>query len=815
MSSAFTSTLGMIGSLPEHTIKAVSGLADGAQITSNILSGGRIAPSALNPMLMDDKNKQYNSRTVVSQATDRLQGKIDKNLGADKTSFAYKASEFVAPLLVPTKGAKGGSAGAARPQPVKPPSTAPLPTVTAGQGLNNIVPFVRLAKPQVNVQTGFVPRGGNTANSRPTGSVSMSSLDGGARLRGAKGVGAATLEAPTRLTSTAQPVVAKLNASPRQSALNRPIPLAQNQIARPAAPLTLPPRAASSKQQKKITQAQVAPVVLPPKQAANNTPLTTKPSKTRPIGDPAPSFPQIAPAELNPADKPQRRGNGDAPIKPGGGSADSQKAIKDWLTKQAAKNHGERLADYSSGRISRGAALSGLSPEDRAKMNDALDKIDSMRLGGKGGGSGASSGTRSTADVKKIWHAVDAKGGVNAMPEPTVRQLKGITEQALKAPKLSDADRAEFGKRLSETQRAQTKFHQSRQAQLVQRNQASAQNPYLPGESFDAAKQRLGTAFNAKDYLAATSTARVSPDEFASGPTWPTPSAAESEAATLASLLKKHGLDGGEVSAEAARVALANTGLYGPTTDIRVMAQWVAREHPHLLQDSPGEANLLGKEVAEILRSGDKPGLPSSLKEHAHSDAVKWPRFNKAEFAKDPSSVVTEASLRLKQSAINAPRIVEYGPGGGAAVRRLLSDNPSASATLVGVDPANLTRLTQAIPADMASRVTTLTGDASKTKLGQGVDLIVAERLLPHMSDADATQLIQNASASLKPGGELIVDFYTTDHLTSRSRNAEYRDAASINKIIGDDFVVSRRTEQTGLISLVLVKKSVRNSNAD
>ena len=862
-SSAVTSTLGMVGSLPEHTVKAASGLADGVQIAANIVSGGRIAPSALNPMLMDNKEKQHNSRTAVSQATDRLQTKVDKTIGADKNSFLYKATEFVAPLLVPTKGAKGGKPSSVRTQGAKSLSPAPLPTVIKGQGLNNIVPFARTGKPPVRGRTGSVPSGGNgrgqggvqglSSNSELSVAGSLNGSGLVARLNGQRAGGAATMNAPTRATNGPMPVAAKPSVSPRRPTTSLSNPLAQPRPVKPTAPLAAQPLIPATRPRPQTAQPLGTPTVPAPYQRPEVKALTT-----RPFADPAPHFPSVAPADLNPADKPQRRGNGDPPIKPGGGTLESEKSVSQWLKKQAARNHSERLSDYGSGRISREAALSRLSSEDRARMNDALNRIDSMRIGGRrygsgasdaSGASGASNGNHSTAGLKEIWRKVDAAGGIDAMPEPSVRQLKGVTEQGLKNTDLTATERAALTKRLESANKAQRQHHKARepnknnppvdtstwtlpmdqtvlgerkaprkqpaQAQSAAPNTGMQPSPYLPGESFDDARQRMGTAFNAKDYFTGSSAPRVSPDERTEDPTSPDASAFNSETGTLTRLVKKHGLEGGAPSAEAARVALANEGLYGPTEGVRVIAQWINREQPHLMQDSQGQAGLLGREINQILRSGDKPELPKSLKDLAHSDAVKWPRFNKAEFAKGPSAVVTDASRRLQSSAVDAPRIVEFGPGGGAAVRRLLSDNPNASATLVDVDAANLDRLTQAMPTDMASRVATVTGDASKASLGQGIDLIVAERLLPHLSDADATQLIQNASASLKPGGELIVDFYTTDHFSSKSRNAVYRDAATINKIIGKGFYILARTEQTGLTSLVLVKKPTRDARPD
>jgi serine/threonine protein phosphatase 1 len=291
----------------------------------------------------------------------------------------------------------------------------------------------------------------------------------------------------------------------------------------------------------------------------------------------------------------------------------------------------------------------------------------------------------------------------------------------------------------------------------------------------------------------------------------PNPLALGRDGATLTNLIHKHGLDTAP-TAESARVALANEGVLGPSEGVRVMAQWINRDQPQWMKDAQGGASPLGQEVNQILRAGDKPDLPRSLKDLAQTDAVKWARFNKGLLSKEPSTMVKEASQRLQGQQTDAPRIVEFGPGGGDAVRRLLTDNPKATATLVDIDGANLDRLTQAMPSDMATRTHKVMGDASQAALGRDNDLIVAERLMPHLSDAEASRVMQNASASLKPGGELIVDFYTQDHFQAKSRNANYRDGSVIDKIIGDDFSVVQRVEQAGMVSLRLVKTSAGDS---
>jgi hypothetical protein len=468
-SSAVTSTIGMVGSLPEHTVKAASGLVDGVKISANIISGGRIAPSALNPMVMDDKDKQYNSRTVVGQGTDRLQGKIDKTIGSDKNSFTYKATEFVAPLLVPTKGAKGGKPGGGGnpggvPAPlVKPTSTAPLPTVAKVPGANNIVPFARTGTP-LSRPTGKGPVGG-TGGSGGVGGVGGVGGTGGtggvSQPRGGNGAAVATIEAPARVTSAPPPVVAKMGEGLPRPVVNKVSQPVQPQLLKPSAQVGLKPGGAAPT---------LAPSALKPQQNPIGLPGLVKPdTAVRPTGDPASPFPQTIPSPANPATNPKRRVPGDLPAKPGGGierSPEEQKKFDKWMDKLGDVRRDQLIKEYNEGRTTREEALNGRTGKDHERMSKAIEQIDRGRVGGSRGGSGpsGSGGNHSTSQVKDIWREVDQKGGIAAMPELTVRQLQGITEQGLKDSNLSAAENAELADRLRGANQAQGQYHKAREA---------------------------------------------------------------------------------------------------------------------------------------------------------------------------------------------------------------------------------------------------------------------------------------------------------------------------------------------------------------
>ena len=267
------------------------------------------------------------------------------------------------------------------------------------------------------------------------------------------------IPASARLTTAApvitkpvitKPVITKPYAHPATPTLphiTQPIGVP----ARPLLPATTP--------QRQTAQPLGAPASPKPEKKPAEQPLTT-----RPVGVPTGWIPTVPAVDLNPASKPQRRGYGDPPLKPEGNNPHVQSDIERAFKKQGAKNAEQREVDYSSGRITREAALNGATGEDRAKMNDALNRIDRGKVGGSNGGSGASSGIRSSAQVKDVWQEVDKKGGIDAMPESAVRHLKGVTEQGLKNTDLTPAERGDLLRRLEETNRAQGQHHKAREA---------------------------------------------------------------------------------------------------------------------------------------------------------------------------------------------------------------------------------------------------------------------------------------------------------------------------------------------------------------
>ena len=100
------------------------------------------------------------------------------------------------------------------------------------------------------------------------------------------------------------------------------------------------------------------------------------------------------------------------------------------------------------------------------------------------------------AEVKNIWRQIDKRGGVDALPEASLREVTGITEQALKDTRLTPAERGDFTHRLAEARQTQTQHHKARAAtkikppvdmsrsNLPMGDAVFGKQPKVPGKSF-------------------------------------------------------------------------------------------------------------------------------------------------------------------------------------------------------------------------------------------------------------------------------------------------------------------------------------------
>ena len=172
-----------------------------------------------------------------------------------------------------------------------------------------------------------------------------------------------------------------------------------------------------------------------------------------------------APGSVNPITSPGLPRTGD---QPGKGSEtpltpDEQKKLADSLASQGKQMFEKKLNAYREGKATREETLEGTAGDQRAALSRVLDGIDRARMG-SGGVFGGSGSNYSAALVKDIWRLVDVEGGVNGLQEDQVRLLTGMTQQALKDPNLSAAERGDLQNKLAGALQAQQQFHKARTA---------------------------------------------------------------------------------------------------------------------------------------------------------------------------------------------------------------------------------------------------------------------------------------------------------------------------------------------------------------
>jgi hypothetical protein len=100
-----------------------------------------------------------------------------------------------------------------------------------------------------------------------------------------------------------------------------------------------------------------------------------------------------------------------------------------------------------------------------------------------------------------------------------------------------------------------------------------------------------------------------------------------------------------------------------------------------------------------------------------------------------------------------------------------------------------------------------VTGDVVTVAFPKNQDLIIAERLFPHLDNSAVATVLMKASQSLSSNGVLVADFYTKEHHNAKSRGANYRDIAEIRKLVERDFTIISEKNVGGLVTFVLKPK--------
>jgi hypothetical protein len=108
VTSVPTKTFSAAASIPENAVKVGSSLRNTGETLSHIGTWGRTSKSAFNPIVTDKRSQYYNAPTNVERAFGGVQDNINKTLGVDSGSAAYKGAELIVPYLFLKRDSAGG-----------------------------------------------------------------------------------------------------------------------------------------------------------------------------------------------------------------------------------------------------------------------------------------------------------------------------------------------------------------------------------------------------------------------------------------------------------------------------------------------------------------------------------------------------------------------------------------------------------------------------------------------------------------------------------------------------------------------------------
>jgi hypothetical protein len=126
LSSAGTSIVGTVGSLPENAVKVGSSIGNTSRATVNVLTGGAVGKTAFNPITTDKHSRYYNAPTNVERGVRGVQEATNESLGADANSLIYKTVSVGAPILLTRGRGKGPGKPGGSPKPLMPAAGEPV-----------------------------------------------------------------------------------------------------------------------------------------------------------------------------------------------------------------------------------------------------------------------------------------------------------------------------------------------------------------------------------------------------------------------------------------------------------------------------------------------------------------------------------------------------------------------------------------------------------------------------------------------------------------------------------------------------------------
>jgi Tellurite resistance protein TehB len=267
-------------------------------------------------------------------------------------------------------------------------------------------------------------------------------------------------------------------------------------------------------------------------------------------------------------------------------------------------------------------------------------------------------------------------------------------------------------------------------------------------------------------------------------------------------LLELKGLSARMLTASSARDLLADAAAMGPNPGLPQLAGWLQRAFPKFMSAGDG---VFGREVAQIVAGGTKGPVPKTLA--AHAESRRWIRYNAGDLATEHSAALTQVVTSRFSAQLPLRSALDLGSGNGLASRYLLGQASRPKVTAIYSDGNSLKRLVASAGTDARARLTTEAGDVTTAAYGKNYDLVVAERLFPHLNDTQVTAVLNKAHDAMSAKGVMVCDFFTTEHGSARSRGAHYRSEAQALALVPASMRVVDAQSDGGILKLTLVKR--------
>jgi hypothetical protein len=474
LNSAGTSIVSMVGSLPENAVKVGSSIGNTSRSTANVLTGGRVGKTAFNPITTDKNSRYYDAPTNVESGLRGAQKANDKSMGANPDSIVYKTVDTLAPLVL-TRG-KGKGAGKPGGQKLLKPAN-PQQQLMPAKG------------DPVNFGKGTTPTAATPGNAgvKPTPSTPQ---HGNAGMKPTR----VLPDKPVKVVRSSETPIKPVSKEIRQQYKNitaQSMPNGKVKLTQNGRPMSLNDVTAAVKSGH-MNKAQlrsagfsekVADGIL--KQAgkggaAANGAALVKPQPSAAGGSSKPSVkPDSAPKQLSAANAPKQLApatGSQTPVQLGGSKPSSSGGGKPINTAPSGSGGGSSTQPRASSSSPQRSTNKPGTTYAELPVNKPLD---------------LNTGPLPSTSAPIVRVQPGGKPVQSTKPKPIVESqpARSATPTTTKTPSLDKATQA----KVDAANRMQS-------------------NPYQPGESINDARQRMGPAFNQKDYNAGSTTPRMSQD---------------------------------------------------------------------------------------------------------------------------------------------------------------------------------------------------------------------------------------------------------------------------------------------------------------